>query len=73
MERSWDKAGEELALAESFHKGMTLEELKAYVASLREKFFAEKHMWHGEHIMYESAYLKGMERAIELMEKGLRP
>ena len=51
---------------------MTLEELKAYVASLRERYFNERHMWDGQHVGYENARLKGMEYAIELMEKGPR-
>jgi hypothetical protein len=72
MEQAWDNAGEKLAMAEK-PKGLTFEEAKKYTADLREKFFNEKHNWRGEHIMYENAYLKGMERVIELMEKGIRP
>jgi hypothetical protein len=52
---------------------MTPQELKNYVIGLRERFFREKKDWRGEHIAWENAYLKGMERAVELLEKGLRP
>lgn len=74
VKQAWNNAGKQLDLAESFEKpkGLTFEETKKYVADLREKFFNEKHMWRGEHIAYESAYIKGMERTIELMEKGIR-
>lgn len=45
------------------------EELKAHVTDLRERFFNERIAWRGEEVAYENARLKGMEYAVEFLEK----
>lgn len=47
---------------------MNKTELKGYVERLREKFFEQKHQWNGEHVFSENMFIKGMERAVELLD-----
>ena len=47
---------------------MNKTELATYVADLRERYFNEKHTWDGGTQLIENTHLKGMERAIELLD-----